>query len=124
MTVRIIHDQHGPKLITERPNFNQLRDVTFHGEDTIRDHPDHSIKISIRPERGKSLAQMIHIRVAVHGLAQALVHARGQPNRIDDACVVQLVGNDGVSRSAQGWEQRLGCRPTRHEGIAGLKAKE
>ena len=56
MTVRIIYDQHGPELITERPNLNQIRDVAFHGEHAISDHPDHSIEISIGPERGESLA--------------------------------------------------------------------
>ena len=67
---------------------------------------------------------MIHIRMAVHGLAQALMHACGQPNGIDDARVIQFIGNDGVSRSAQRREQRLGCRPTRNKRVTGLKAKK
>ena len=62
--------------------------------------------------------------MAVDALSQTFVNAGGKPDRINDARVIQFIGDDGISRSAQRGEQRFGCRPTRHKGVTGLKPKK
>src|SRR2546422_694812 len=65
--------------------------VAVHGEDAVGEHDPPA-----RPLRClQLLLEVRHIGVSVHG-GLALGDRLGEPDRIDDRRVVQLIGDDGV----------------------------
>ena len=80
MTVGIINHQHRTKLITKRPPVSQLCNVAFHGEDTICNHPNHTIKISV--DRSATDALESTCLNGGNALSQTFVNAGGKPDRI------------------------------------------
>lgn len=56
----------------------------------------------------------------VHRFLDTLLDDRGQSHRVDDARVVERVGDDDVAGFAAGWEECFGRVPAADEGVGGF----
>jgi hypothetical protein len=109
--VRIVDDEHRTELVAQRPDLRKSAEVAFHGEHAVGHHPQHAGHIRVGPRLRQDPTKIVHIGVLVHGLVDTLLDHGGKTHRIDDAGVVQRIGDDHVARIAERRKERLGCRP-------------
>ena len=94
--MRIVHHDQRAVFVGQVADVGQVRDVAVH-----REHAVCGNQAKPCPSRLLQLClQVLHIAVQV-----AIALRLAQPHAINDAGVVQFVGNDGVLRPEQGLEQ-------------------
>ena len=100
--VRVIDGEDRVILPGQRREIGQLGDVAFHREDAVGED-----ELATRSARGLELLLEIgHVGVLVDGRL-ALGDRLGEPSRIDDGRVIQLIGNDDVRLAQDGRAESL-----------------
>jgi hypothetical protein len=122
--VRVVDDEQGAVLVGEPPQLRELREVALHREHAVGDEPDHALVARLLPGLLEGLAGRAHVAVLVDPASDALLDRRAQPHAVDDAGVIQLVGDDHVARLAQRGEERLGGGPAGDERVGRLDPEE
>ncbi len=117
VAVRIVDDEQGVVLVTECAKRGEVGDVAFHGEDAISDEPDLACDFGVVLCFFENFTNGIHVGVFVDGFLDTFFDGRSQAHRIDDACVVEFIGNDDVAGFADGGEECFGGVPAAHECI-------
>ena len=103
--VRVVHDHDGVVLAGELDDLGQLREVALHGEHAVRD--DQLPRVARR--RRQPLAERVHVGVRVDDLRRR----PREPDRVDEARVVELVGEDHRRPVGQARDARLVRVPAR-----------
>ena len=101
-----------------------MSDVAFHGENTVGDEPDLSGDFRVVLRFFECGFARVHVRVGVDAFLNAFLDDRGEAHGVDDARVVEGVGDDDVSRLAHGREERFGRVPAGDEGVGGFCSHE
>ena len=112
--VGVVHDHDRVVLACEPDDVGELREVALHREDAVRDHE----LAGLSRRGGKTVAQRSHVRMRV----DALVRRTRQANRVDDARVVQLVGEDHRRLVGQRGDHGLVRVPAGDVAERGLRA--
>ncbi len=120
--VRVVDDHDRPMPARELDDLGELREVALHREDAVRDD-----QLARAPRRGgEPVPQSVHVRVRVDDLRRR----PREPDGVDEARVVELVGEDdrrlvGEARDAglvrvparDVGERRLGARDVRERAL-------
>ena len=100
--VRVVDGEHGVVFPGELDEIGQLRDVALHREDAVGED-------QLAPGFARGAQRVLEVRhvgmLVDRGLA--LRDRLGEPNRIDDGRVVQLVGDDDVRLAQDGRAEAL-----------------
>ena len=88
LAMRVVHHEHGAVRLGDLAQLVQRGDVTIHAEDPVA-HDEPAAKLAVR---GQLAAQVVHVVVRVADGARL-----AQPARVDDAGVVEFVGEDEVA---------------------------
>ena len=94
--VRVVHHHHGLIPIRQVADTVKLGDIAIHGKDAVGSNQAMARRLRLLQLR----LQILHVAVAI---AQARSFA--QTDAVDDAGMVQLVGNDGVLGLQQRFKQ-------------------
>ena len=103
--VRVVDDDDGVVLARELDDLGQLREIAFHREHAVRD--DQLPRVARRG--GEAVAQRVHVRVRVDDLRRR----PREPDRVDEARVVELVGEDHRRLVGEARDARLVRVPAR-----------
>ena len=120
--VGVVYAEVRAVLIAEFAEFGEVGDVAFHGEDAVGDQPDLAGDLGVVFGAFEHLSARIHVGVFVDGLLDAFLDDRREAHRVDDARVVEGVGDDDVAGFAGGGEEGLGRVPAGDEGVGGFGA--
>lgn len=120
--VGIVDDEQGVVLIAECAEPGEVGDVAFHREHAVGDDPDLPGDVRVILGFFKRFTRGVHVGVLEDALLHALFDDGGESDGVDDAGVVELVGDDDVARFAAGGEEGLGRVPAGDEGVRGLGA--
>lgn len=118
VAVGVVYAEVGAVLVAELSEFGKVRDVAFHGEDAVGDEPDLAGDIGIVLCFFEGGSAGVHIGVSVDRFLDAFLDDGGQTHRVNDARVVECVGDDDVAGLADGWEECFGRVPAGDEGVA------
>ena len=118
--VGVVDAEEGVVLIAELSQLRKIGDVAFHGEDAVGDEPDLAGDFGVVLCFFEDLAYRVHIGVLVDALLDALLDDRGQTHRVDDAGVIEFIGDDDVPGFARGGEESLGGVPAGDECVGGF----
>ena len=120
--VGVVDDQQRVVLIAEFSEFWEVGDVAFHGEDAVGDEPDLACDFGVVLCFFEGFTRRVHVGVFVDSFLDALFDDGGQAHRVDDAGVVEFVGDDDVAGFADGGEEGFGGVPTTDECVGGFGA--
>lgn len=102
----------------------EVGDVAFHGEDAVGDEPDLSGDFGVVLRFFERGFARVHVRVGVDAFLDAFLDDRGQAHGVHDARVVEGIGDDDVTRFADGREECFSRVPATDEGVGGLGPHE
>jgi hypothetical protein len=95
----------------------QVGDGAFHAEDAVGDDPDLPGDLGVVAGGGEAFSRELRSSVLVDGLVDALLDDRGQADGVDDAGVVEFIGDDDVARLAERGEDGLVGGPAGDERV-------
>ncbi len=120
--VGVVDDEECVVLVAEFSQFWKVGDVAFHGEDAVGDEPDLAGDFGVVFGFFKGFTGRVHVGVFVDSFFDTFLDDGGQAHRVDDAGVVEFVGDDDVAGFADGGEECFGGVPATHEGVGGFGA--
>ena len=123
-SVRIVDNKVRAELIADLPHRWEIRDVAFHREDAVGDHPDRAGHFGVCPRFRELLPQRVEIVVAVDRLEEALFDDRRETHAVDDRRMVEFIGDDNVACLAERREDRLVRVPAARKGVRRFNAVE
>ena len=100
--VRVVHHQHRIVAAAELEQIRQRGDRALHREHAVRDHQPGAAVL----RRGELRVEIGEVRVLVHGRL-ALGDRLGEPRRIDDRRVIELIADHDVLLAEQRGRDRL-----------------
>ena len=115
--VGVVDDEEGVVFVAEFAEFREAGDVAFHGEDAVGDEPDLARHFGVVFGFFEDFLYGVHVGVFVDVFLDAFFDGGGEAHRINDAGVVEFVGDDDVAGFADGGEECFGCVPTGYECI-------
>jgi len=120
--VGVVDDEEGVVLVAEFSQFRKICNVAFHGEDAVGDEPDLACDFGVVFGFFEDFTGRVHVGVFVDSFFDALLDDGGESHRVDDAGVVEFVGDDDVAGFADGGEECFGRVPAAYEGVRGFGA--
>jgi len=115
--VGVVDDEECVVLIAEFSECGEVGDVAFHREDAVGDEPDLARHFRVFLGLFKNFADGVHVGVFVDAFLDTFLDDGGEAHRVDDAGVVEFVGDDDVAGFADGGEECFGRVPARDEGV-------
>lgn len=122
VAVGVVYAEHGAVFVAEFAECWEVGDVAFHREDAVGDEPDLSGDFGVVLGAFECGFARFHIGVRVNCFLHAFLDDGGESHGVDDARMVKRVGDDDVSRLADGREERFGRVPATHEGVRGFSS--
>src|SRR6266581_5008316 len=107
--MRVVDGDDRVELLRQGHDVRQPGDVALHGEHAVREDQLEARML----RRAQLVLEVGHVRVPVH-CRLALRDGLGEPDRIDDGRVVELVGNHDVLLAQEGRDQSLVRVPAAH----------
>ncbi len=120
--VGVVDDEEGVVLIAEFSEFWEVGDVAFHGENAVGDEPDLACDFGVVFGFFEDFTGRVHVGVFVDSFFDPFFDDGGEAHGVDDAGVVEFIGDDDVAGFADGGKECFGGVPATHEGVRGFGA--